>query len=191
LTYLATNAQSTYLPYTIHVNHVMKASVTLVSSLCMPVWLAMTTRGEHLDLSSVYSNCINLWSALFNHAEMCLLLTWAFACKMWSDTLLSLLLNSMGGQLELTKETSGIMWLKCLNTVLVLTVCMPFTSSCLMVSNFALCVMPFLSGFYSRDFILEIFLWDMWICLGFFCCFYLVVWQFVIVFVCFILLYVM
>jgi len=33
----------------------------------------------------------------------------------------------------------------------------PFTSSCLMVSNFALCGMPFLAGFYSRDFIWEIF----------------------------------
>nr|URX52657.1 NADH dehydrogenase subunit 5 [Kalotermes hilli] len=32
---------------------------------------------------------------------------------------------------------------------------MPFTSVCLSVSNFALCGMPFLSGFYSKDLILE------------------------------------
>jgi NADH-ubiquinone oxidoreductase chain 5 len=32
-----------------------------------------------------------------------------------------------------------------------------FTSSSLMVSNFALCCMPFLAGFYSRNFILEMF----------------------------------
>nr|URX53326.1 NADH dehydrogenase subunit 5 [Calcaritermes nearcticus] len=32
---------------------------------------------------------------------------------------------------------------------------MPFTSVCLGVSSFALCGMPFLAGFYSKDFILE------------------------------------
>jgi NADH-ubiquinone oxidoreductase chain 5 len=38
-----------------------------------------------------------------------------------------------------------------------MSVYMSFTSSCLMVSNFALCVMPFLAGFYSRDLILYMF----------------------------------
>jgi len=34
---------------------------------------------------------------------------------------------------------------------------MTFTSSSLMVSDFAVCGMPFLAGFYSGDFILEMF----------------------------------
>ena len=34
---------------------------------------------------------------------------------------------------------------------------MPFTSSSLMVSNFAVCGIPFLAGFYSKNFILEMF----------------------------------
>jgi len=38
-----------------------------------------------------------------------------------------------------------------------LSVYMPFTSSSLMVSNFAVCGMPFLAGFYSKDFILQMF----------------------------------
>jgi NADH:ubiquinone oxidoreductase subunit 5 (subunit L)/multisubunit Na+/H+ antiporter MnhA subunit len=36
-----------------------------------------------------------------------------------------------------------------------LSVCMPFTSSCLVVSNFAICGVRFLPGFFSKDFILE------------------------------------
>jgi len=38
-----------------------------------------------------------------------------------------------------------------------LSIYIPFVSSRLMVSNFALCGMPFLAGFYSRDYILEMF----------------------------------
>jgi len=38
-----------------------------------------------------------------------------------------------------------------------LSVYMTFTSSCLMVSKFAVCGMPFLAGFYSKDFMLEMF----------------------------------
>jgi NADH-ubiquinone oxidoreductase chain 5 len=38
-----------------------------------------------------------------------------------------------------------------------MSVYMSFTSSCLMVPNFALCGIPFLTGFYSSYFILEMF----------------------------------
>jgi NADH-ubiquinone oxidoreductase chain 5 len=38
-----------------------------------------------------------------------------------------------------------------------LSIYIPFTSSNLIVSNFAHCGIPFLAGFYFRDFILEMF----------------------------------
>jgi NADH:ubiquinone oxidoreductase subunit 5 (subunit L)/multisubunit Na+/H+ antiporter MnhA subunit len=41
--------------------------------------------------------------------------------------------------------------------IVVLSVYIPFTSSALMVSKFVFCGMPFLAGFYYRDFILEMY----------------------------------
>jgi NADH-ubiquinone oxidoreductase chain 5 len=54
-----------------------------------------------------------------------------------------------------------------------LSVYIPFTSSSLMVSNFAVCGIPFLAGFYSRDFILEIFSIGYVNIFGFFYCLFL------------------
>ena len=67
-----------------------------------------------------------------------------------------------------------------------LSFCMPFTSSCLMVSNFALWGMPFCPGFFLGIFFWRCFPWDTLICLVF-CCFYQLVWQFVILFFCFVI----
>jgi len=53
-----------------------------------------------------------------------------------------------------------------------LSIYIQFTSSSLMVSHFALCGMPILAGFYSRDFILGRFSIGYVNMFGFFYCLY-------------------
>jgi NADH-ubiquinone oxidoreductase chain 5 len=48
---------------------------------------------------------------------------------------------------------------------------MPFASVCLGVSSFALCGIPFLAGFYSKDLILEMVSFRYINLIGFFFCF--------------------
>ena len=75
--------------------------------------------------------------AFFHLLSNALFKVWLFMCA--GD-----IIHSMG-------DSQGI------HFIVGLSVCMPFISSCVMISNFALCGIPFLSGFYSRDFILEMF----------------------------------
>nr|WNH36469.1 NADH dehydrogenase subunit 5 [Nasutitermes nigritus] len=63
----------------------------------------------------------------------------------------ALLFMCAGGVIHSMGDSQDIRFMGGLSTY------MPFTSSSLMVSNFALCGMPFLAGFYSKDFILEMF----------------------------------
>jgi NADH-ubiquinone oxidoreductase chain 5 len=67
---------------------------------------------------------------------------------------------------------------------------MPFTSVCLGVSSFALCGIPFLAGFYSKDLILEIISFSYINLIGFFYFLFLLVKLFVIRCVYFIMLFV-
>nr|YP_011036726.1 NADH dehydrogenase subunit 5 [Xestocephalus limpidissimus]WRK21330.1 NADH dehydrogenase subunit 5 [Xestocephalus limpidissimus] len=45
---------------------------------------------------------------------------------------------------------------------------LPFTTSCFNISSFALCGVPFLSGFYSSDFIVEVYIFNMFNMFSFF-----------------------
>nr|YP_010999275.1 NADH dehydrogenase subunit 5 [Synorthocladius bifidus]WPM93121.1 NADH dehydrogenase subunit 5 [Synorthocladius bifidus] len=53
-----------------------------------------------------------------------------------------------------------------------LSVFMPFTTSCLNVANLALCGLPFLAGFYSKDLILEVVILSTVNCFSFFLFFF-------------------
>ena len=61
----------------------------------------------------------------------------------------ALLFMCAGGVIHSIEDSQDIRYMGGLSAY------MPFTSASLMVSNFALCGMPFLAGFYSKDFILE------------------------------------
>jgi NADH-ubiquinone oxidoreductase chain 5 len=53
-----------------------------------------------------------------------------------------------------------------------LSIFMPFTTSCLNLANLALCGMPFLAGFYSKDLILEVVSLSFVNCFSFFIYFF-------------------
>jgi NADH-ubiquinone oxidoreductase chain 5 len=63
----------------------------------------------------------------------------------------ALLFMCAGGIIHSTGDYQDIRFIGCLSVYI------HFTSLSLMVSNFALCGMLFLAGFYSKDFILEMF----------------------------------
>nr|WGO57503.1 NADH dehydrogenase subunit 5 [Perisphaerus sp. 2 ZQW-2023b] len=61
----------------------------------------------------------------------------------------ALLFMCAGIYIHSLKDFQDIRFMGCLSFQI------PITCSCLMISNFALCGMPFLAGFYSKDLILE------------------------------------
>nr|WAX39149.1 NADH dehydrogenase subunit 5 [Anaplecta sp. 3 ZQW-2020] len=61
----------------------------------------------------------------------------------------ALLFMCAGMVIHLAGDCQDIRYMGCLSLY------MPMTSSCMVISNFALCGMPFLAGFYSKDLILE------------------------------------
>nr|YP_010620909.1 NADH dehydrogenase subunit 5 [Anaplecta omei]WAX39201.1 NADH dehydrogenase subunit 5 [Anaplecta omei] len=61
----------------------------------------------------------------------------------------ALLFMCAGMVIHLVGDCQDIRYMGCLSLY------MPITSSCMIISNFALCGMPFLAGFYSKDLILE------------------------------------
>nr|YP_010946278.1 NADH dehydrogenase subunit 5 [Allacta hainanensis]WGO56996.1 NADH dehydrogenase subunit 5 [Allacta hainanensis] len=61
----------------------------------------------------------------------------------------ALLFMCAGVMIHCMKNTQDIRFMGCVSFQL------PLISSCLMISNFALCGFPFLAGFYSKDLILE------------------------------------
>ena len=113
-----------------------------MQALLLMLWPCLLTPGRIITLSTLRQLGLIIITVSIGLSSS------AFFCLLTHALFKALLFMCAGGVIHSMGDSQDIPFIGGLS------VCMPFTSSCLMVSNFAVCGMPFLSGFYSRDFIL-------------------------------------